>query len=83
MKLVKQNDRMLIKDVHDRSFVPFGKIIDGYDFSGLIDYMEKETVVPEQGNIYKASVPELEQFPVKEMLENGFYGEHAYRDWLL
>jgi hypothetical protein len=74
-ELVKQNDRMLIKDVHDRSFVPFGKIINGYDFSGLMDYMEKETAVPEQGNVYKASVPELEQFPVKEMLENGFYGE--------
>ena len=74
-ELVKLNDRMLIRDVHDGSFVPYGKIITSYDFSDLMDYMEKETGVPDQGNIYKASVPELEQFPVKEKLENGFYGE--------
>ncbi len=74
-ELAKLNDRILIKDVQDGSFMPYGKIITSYDFSDLIDYMEKETGVPDQGNIYKASVPELEQFPVKEKLENGFYGE--------
>jgi len=74
-ELAKLNDRILISHVHDVSFVPYGKIITGYDFSGLLDYMEKETGVPDMGNIYKASVPELEQFPVKERLENGFYGE--------
>jgi hypothetical protein len=74
-ELVKLNDLILIRDVHDGSFVPYGKIINGYDFSGLLDYMEKETEVPEQGNIYEASVLELEYFPVKEKLENGFFGE--------
>lgn len=74
-ELAKLNDRILIKDIHDGSFVTYGKIISGYDFSGLLDYMEKKTDVPDQGNVYKASVPELEKFPVKETLENGFYGE--------
>ncbi|MCK9413709.1 MAG: DUF4867 family protein [Prolixibacteraceae bacterium] len=74
-EFAKINDHLLIRDVHDRSFIPYGKIITGYNFSGLMDFMEKETGVPDQGNIYKASVPELEQFPVKERLENKFYGE--------
>jgi hypothetical protein len=74
-ELAKLNGRMQIRDVSDGSFVPYGKIITGYDFSGLLDYMERETGVPEQGNIYKASVPELEQYPIKKNLENGFYGE--------
>ena len=74
-ELVKLNDRILIREVHDRSFIPYGKIISGYDFSGMIDYMKEKTSVPDQGNIYRASVPELEQFPEKERLENEFYGE--------
>ncbi|MCK9639962.1 MAG: DUF4867 family protein [Prolixibacteraceae bacterium] len=74
-EFAKINDHLLIRDVNDRSFIPYGKIITGYNFSGLMDFMEKETGVPDQGNIYKASVPELEQFPVKERLENVFYGE--------
>lgn len=74
-ELAKLNNQIVVRDVHDVSFVTYGKIISGYDFSGLLDYMEKETCVPDQGNVYKASVPGLEQFPVKEELENGFYGE--------
>jgi hypothetical protein len=73
--LNKQNRPLTIKDVHDPLFLPYGKIVTGYDFAGLTDYMERETEIPEQGNIYRASVPELEQFEVKERLEKGFYGE--------
>ncbi|MCL4482911.1 MAG: DUF4867 family protein [Bacteroidetes bacterium] len=74
-ELAGLNDRILIREVHDRSFAPYGKVITGYDFSDLTDYLEKETGVPDQGNIYKASVPELEQFPVKQSVADQFYGE--------
>jgi hypothetical protein len=74
-ELAKLNDRILIRDVQDASFVPYGKIITGYNFSDLTDYMEKETGIPDQGNIYKASVPELEKFTVKQRLADQFYGE--------
>lgn len=74
-ELAKLNDRILIRNVQDVSFIPYGKIITGYNFSDLTDYMEKETGIPDQGNIYKASVPELEQFPVKQRLMDQFYGE--------
>lgn len=74
-ELYKLNKRILIRDVQDGSFVPYGKIITGYDFSDLIDYLENKTGVPDQGNIYRASDPEMEQFPIKQKLADQFYGE--------
>lgn len=74
-ELISRNQGISIKEIHDGSFAPYGKVISNYDFSDLLNFMEKETYIPEEGNIYKASVPELEEFPLKEKLENGFYGE--------
>jgi len=74
-ELKKLNPDLDLKEVNDRSFKEYGKIISGYDFAGLLSYMERETPVPEEGNIYKASVPEMEAFPVCERLMNEFYGE--------
>ena len=74
-KLVELNNHLIIQDVRKGSFSQYGKIITNYDFSALINFMEKKTVIPGLGIIYKASVTELEQFKIKEYLENGFYGE--------
>jgi len=74
-ELIKRNPRLNIKRINNQSFRDYGKIISGYDFSELLDYMEHKTSIPEEGNIYKASVPELEQFKIKDRLEKGFYGE--------
>ena len=55
-------------------FAPYGRIVTGYDFSGLIKYMENEAPIPENGNVYIASVPEMEADPVKAHMENVLYG---------
>jgi hypothetical protein len=41
----------------------------------MLDYMERETSLPKEANIYKGSVPELEAFAVFKQLTKGFYGE--------
>jgi hypothetical protein len=74
-KLSKINAPLPLKKISEKSFLPYGKVISGYDFSDLIRFMEQETTIPDEGNIYKASVPEMEQYPVKVNLENGLYGE--------
>ena len=74
-ELRKLNPHLNIQEVSEQSFREYGKIISGYDFSEMLDYMERETSIPEGGNIYKASVPELEAFAVFERLAKGFYGE--------
>ena len=71
----KLNPHLNIQEVNDQSFKEYGKLITGYDFSDLLGYMERETSVPQEGNIYKASVPEMEACAVYERLSKGFYGE--------
>ena len=74
-KLNQLNPRLNIREVADQSFREYGKIVSGYDFSEMLDYMERETIIPQEGNIYKGSVPELEACVVFEQLSKGFYGE--------
>lgn len=74
-EIIELNPGLNIKSLDQESFREYGKVITGYDFAGLIDWMARETPIPEEGNLYITSVPELEQFDVKENLEKGFYGE--------
>jgi len=61
--------------VTDKTFSAFGRLIDGYDVSQLVEYMKERTEIPQEGNIYRASVSEMEAFPVKERLEMQLYGQ--------
>ncbi len=63
-----------ILSVFDKEFKPYGNIVIGYDFSEMIDYMEKHTDVPQTGNIYVASVPEMEQAAGVTDIQEIFYG---------
>ena len=72
-RLNKVND-VKIYSVFDAEFKPFGRVVDGYDFSALVDYMKTSTPIPEQGNVYVASVPELEKCEVKDEIESVLYG---------
>lgn len=74
-ELQKLNPHISIKKICDDAFTPYGKLIAEYDFSDLISFMERNTEIPAEGNCYIASVPKLEEMPVKGELENEFYGE--------
>lgn len=74
-ELTRLNSHIKVGKVTDKAFAQYGKVISDYDFSGVINFMEQETNIPELGNIYVASVPEMEQMKIKESLEKGFYGE--------
>ena len=63
-----------IYSVQDPEFESYGRIVTGYDFSGLISYMEEKTEIPENGNTYVASVPEMEKDPVTDQIKYLFYG---------
>jgi len=75
LKHLNEVNDVKILSVNDPEFAPFGRVITGYDFSELIKYMEEQTAIPENGNVYVASVPEMEAIPVVEKIQNGFYGE--------
>lgn len=64
-----------IKSVLDtEAFKTYGRVVTGYDFSEIVSYMEKETPIPEQGNVYVPSVSEMEDIAVKEQVEKIIYG---------
>lgn len=53
-------NKVRVNSVRSEAFRSYGRVIEGYDVSALVRFMEDCTSVPEQGNIYVASVPEME-----------------------
>ena len=62
-----------VRKVTDPAFKAYGRVITGYDFSGLLKAME-QTPLPEDV-IYIPSLPEMEALPAAKELENGIYGQ--------
>lgn len=71
-KLNKVNN-ITVYSVFDEEFKTFGRILDGYDFSRIIQIMEG-TEIPENQNIYLPSVKELEDCSVYGDIMNTLYG---------
>lgn len=63
-----------VHSIDNELFKSYGRVIEGYDFSELIRYMEEHTKIPEKGNCYVASVPEMEAFKEKDKIQASFYG---------
>ncbi len=63
-----------VYSVFDEEFKTFGRVVEGYDFSQIIDYMKNNTPIPENGNIYVPSVEDMEKLPVKKEVEDILYG---------
>ena len=74
LKHLNEVNGQLILDVYDPAFESYGRIVKGYDVTDLVRYMEDHTEIPENGNIYIASVTEMESFPVKKEIEAVLYG---------
>lgn len=63
-----------VLDVNSDSFKSYGKVIKGYDFSELIEYMEKYTNIPGEGNVYYPSIKEMEEMIIYKKVQEGLYG---------
>lgn len=63
-----------VLSVFDPAFAPYGRVLVGCDFSRADEYMLEKTDIPESGNIYVPSVPELEESELKSDIENTLYG---------
>lgn len=65
-----------ILSVFDDEFMTYGRVIDGYDFSALVDYMVSKTEIPNtEGNIYVPSVDVMESTDVAKSVCKTFYGD--------
>lgn len=63
-----------VLSVHSPEFSSYGRVVAGYDFTNLIRYMKEDTAIPDDGNIYFASVADMEKDPEKERLQAALYG---------
>lgn len=63
-----------IYSVYDDEFKTYGRIVKGYDFSALSEYMENNTEIPENGNVYFPSIAEMESSAVFGKIQNSLYG---------
>ena len=67
-RLNEVNDVEII-GCHDPRFAKYGRLLTGYDTSMIIDYMERFTPIPREGNVYIASDFEMEKLPlIEEMI---------------
>lgn len=64
---------MKIYSVIDSDFTPYGKVLDGYDTSSLLETLSAVTPLPEKVE-YVPSQPELEVLPVASQLSANAYG---------
>jgi len=64
---------MKLYDVRDPQFAVYGRVVEGFDFSPVIDVMKKKPI-PDPVE-YVASAPELEALPVFKEFEERFYGQ--------
>ena len=64
---------MKMKKVTDDAFSTYGKVLEGYDFSGLLEVM-KDTPLPEDEVIYVPGLECLEAEPAAEVLKKNAYG---------
>ena len=69
-----RNDVEIIS-IRDERFRSFGRIIEGIDVSDLVSHMENDTSIPEEGNIYVASVKEMEALPSASVIAKVIYGD--------
>ena len=74
IKHLNEVNEVKIHSVFDDEFKTFGRVIEGFDFSELKRIMLEKTSVPESGNVYVASVPELESTAAFEEIQNHIYG---------
>lgn len=59
--------------IHDPAFKKYGKVLT-HTFPDLLEYLDEETQIPEEGNIYVASDPNFEKQASYEYVRDQIYG---------
>ena len=65
---------MKLYSVRDNEFRPYGRVIDGYDFSELLTVLKDSTPCPENGTVYVTSDEKLESLKAAKFLRDNIYG---------
>lgn len=75
LKRLNEVNDVEIHSVFESEVAPYGRVLRDYDFSDLISYMKENTSIPENGNVYVPSVPDMEKYPIFDTVKNTVFGE--------
>ncbi len=73
-RLRQLNPHLRLHHVTDPEFAEFGRVVSAYDFSAWLAYLDAQTDVPAEGNVYVASEPGLEALAPFAELRDTVYG---------
>lgn len=75
LQIIKElNTNIPIYSVNDKEFLSYGRILNGYDVSEMLQECEK-IKMPEVGSKYELSIPALERLDIAKKLKNDCFGE--------
>ncbi|MBE6720187.1 MAG: DUF4867 family protein [Ruminococcaceae bacterium] len=74
LERLNEVNEVKVYSVFDSVFSTYGRVIKGYDFTEIINYMEKNTGFPEVGNVYFPSITEMEICDIYDEVKNTLYG---------
>ncbi len=74
LKHLNEVNSVKIYSVFSDDFAPYGRVIEGQDFDLFANYLKVNTDIPESGNIYIASVKQMELFPQCRDIQNSIFG---------
>ncbi len=74
LKRLNDVNDVKVYSVFDEMFKKFGHVHPGYDLSELINYMEENTTIPDEGNVYVPSVEPMELTHVARTIRSIIYG---------
>jgi hypothetical protein len=72
--LKKMNPELPLHEVTQRAFSPYGEVVSGFQLESALTWLRDESPLPETGNIYVASEPNLEGLAPKSEIEQRFFG---------
>lgn len=61
--------------IDDSRFREYGKLLQGFEFDLLFQYVEENVTIPHEGNMYSASVRKIEDFEAIKSIQARIYGQ--------
>ena len=74
LKRLNEVNSVKVYSVFSDEFSSYGRVIEGLNFKPFADYLINHTDIPENGNIYKANIDEMEKLPECKEIKNSVFG---------
>lgn len=64
LEVLRKSNSVKIYSIFDDEFKSYGRVLTDYNFDDLCKYMEDNTSIPSDGNVYVASNEDMEKYDV-------------------